>query len=109
MSTSKIIDIILYECIGLHGFLVRLRALEFSEVHYENLLNALRAYRDETKEKEFIDRSVACCLYYLELGMSNALQYYPKNEGEKQFIENVYVECSNLIIEILTPDKMKGP
>jgi hypothetical protein len=109
MNTSNIIEAILYECIAANGFLSKLRALDFSKVQYENLLQALNLYRDQVKEKEFIERSVAYCLYYLDLGISDAIKYYPKNEDERRFIENVYVECSNLISEILTPDIMKGP
>lgn len=109
MTTSKPIHVIHYECIGTNGFLSKLRGLEFSETHYKNLIDALKLYRNEIKEQEIMERSAAYCLYYLEIGLSAAMKHYPKSDDEKQFIENVYIECSNLIIEIITPDFMKGP
>jgi hypothetical protein len=106
---DKLVDVIYYECIAAQGFLSQLRSSEFSEMHYQKLISALKLYRDRVKEQDMMERGVAYCLYYLELGLGDAIHHYPKNEQEKKFIENIYVECSNMILEILTPDFMRGP
>ena len=90
-------------------FLVRLRGREFSHEHYNTLMLTLRAYRDIIRGQDWLEREVVYWLYYLDLGLRAALDFFPRTEAERTLINEAQLECSNLILEILTPEYMTGP
>ena len=108
MDVKECIDIINYECIAVNGFLVKLRAREFSKENYANLMNALHCYRELIQGNELIDRSVAYCLHFLGLELVSSIESYPRTEEQTLFMNQVNLELSNLIEDILTPEHMKG-
>ncbi len=90
-------------------FHVRLRGREFSREHYNQLMQALRAFREMIRGQDWIEREVAIHLYYLDLGLRGALEHFPRTEAERRLINEAQLECSELILEILTPEYMTGP
>jgi hypothetical protein len=109
MNREESVAAIRYECIAIEGFLAKLRGREFSQQHYDKLLTALLAYREIIREQDWIEREVACCLYYLDLDLRASLETSPRNEIEHTLIKNTQLECSSLVLEILTPEYMTGP
>lgn len=109
MSRDELVATIKYECLAGEGFLTKLRSREFSHEHYNVLLEALLAYRQIIREQDWIEREVACCLYYLDLDLRAALKTFPRNDTEHRLINNVQLKCSDLVLEILTPEHMFGP
>ncbi|NJK78867.1 MAG: hypothetical protein HC893_09480 [Chloroflexaceae bacterium] len=92
-----------YECEDMYGFLSTLRAGVFSEERYRNLLQALQTYRAAIHNNDMIDRIVAMDLYYLDIEFSGALQYFV-TQSNYYHIVDAQLECSELIIAILTPE-----
>ena len=90
-------------------FIVRLRGREFSREHYEALMQALRVYREIIRGQDWIEREVAYYLYYIDLSFRGALEHFPRTEEERTLINKTQLECSELILEILTPEYMTGP
>lgn len=90
-------------------FIVRLRGREFSYDHYNALMQALLAYKEIIRGQDWIEREVAYYLYYIDLGFSGALEFFPRTEEEHTLINKTQLECSELILEILTPEYMTGP
>jgi hypothetical protein len=108
MDRKECVETIMYECIAGNGFLVRLRGNDFSLAQFERLIQALMCYRDLIRNQEYIDRSVAYCLYFLDSELIGAIKYSSK-EKEKPLLQTAHEKASELIIEILTPENMKGP
>lgn len=109
MNRKKCIEIIEYECIAMKGFLVKLRALEFSQENYESLRDALRHYREFVQGEDKIERSIAYCLHFLSLGLITATKDFSRTEDERSLVHRINAEMSALIDEILIPDNMIGP
>ena len=109
MHRDECVAVIRYECIASGGFLARLRGREFSHEHYSRLMQALKAYREIIRGQDWIEREVAHCLYFLDLDLRAALEDFPRTEAERALIRKVQLECSELILEILTPEYMTGP
>lgn len=109
MDRRDCVATIRYECIAGGGFLARLRGREFSAEHYDKLIQALRAYREMIRGQDWIERVVAYCLYYLDLDLRAALDFFPRTEEERALMSQAQLECSELILEILTPEYMTGP
>ena len=97
------VNVIRRECESIDGFLVELRAGIFVRERYTELLEALRAYRELIRHTDHIRRVVAIDLYYLDLGLSDALTTH-RNKPHYKVLQEAQLECSNVIIEIFTPD-----
>lgn len=109
MNRKDCITIILHECISSEGFLPKLRGREFDQEGYDRLLQAIRVYRDLIRGETWIEREVTYCLYYLDLELAGALDRFPRTESERIMITKVQIECSELILEVFTPEYMTGP
>lgn len=108
MDRKECVETIIFECIAGNGFLVKLRGNYFSLEQFERLINALKCYRDLIQNQELLDRSVAYCLYFLDSELIGAIKYFSK-EKEKPLLQTAHEKASELIIEILTPENMRGP
>jgi hypothetical protein len=108
MDHESCVRVIFKECTDRDGFLVKLRTGEFSQEQYNSLFHALQEFREMIRDQEYIEREVAYCLYFLDIGLLGAVKLYPKTEAEKMLIKKARYECSQLIIEILTPESLKN-
>lgn len=105
MNRQAYIDTIRQECESRAGFLLKLRQRIFAIDHYNRLLQALRLYRETIRGDPLIEREVVICLYYCDLDMRAALDYFHSEPDHTAFRE-AQLECSELILEILTPEFM---
>ena len=106
MDRQNCVAVIRHECIATEGFLIRLRGREFSREQYDHLMQALYMYREIIRGQDWIEREIAYCLYFLDLELVSALKYFPREEAERTLISEAQLRCSDLIIEILTPEQM---
>jgi hypothetical protein len=106
MVRKECVDIILYECIATNGFITNLRGREFSQESYDRLKTALTQYREMIRDEEFIERSVASCLHFLDIALLGAMENFPRTEKEEILIINANNILNTLLTEILTPEYM---
>ncbi len=108
MDYDAIIKSMMFECIAPGGFLDQLRAGAFVHTRYNALVEALRNYAALVKGEDVVDRTVAYCLYQIEIEISAALSYYPRNASDVKTIQDAHYELTNLIVNIVTPPSMYG-
>jgi hypothetical protein len=106
---KDIFKTIIYECMAGDGFLSQLRARNYLPNKFEDLVNALKDYRELVRNKDYMERAVAYCVYILDFELSASLDYFQRNEEERLIIENATEICTPLIHEILAPEWMTGP
>ncbi len=97
MNRQQCIDVIMFECIAMKGFLINLRGRAFLWEHFEKLKNALREYQGLVSGEEFIERRIAYCLHFLDIELMSATNYFPKSDEEKIMINRIYSEISEVI------------
>jgi|GEM_PF-6477984 hypothetical protein len=103
MEEAYPVNVIRRECESIDGFLVGLRAGTFLIEQYTELLQAIRTYRELVRNTEHIRRLVAIDLYYLDLALSDALTTH-QNKAHYPALKKAQLECSNVIIEVFTPE-----
>ncbi len=99
------INVIRRECESIGGFSIELRAGRFLVEQYRELLQAIRDYREMVRGTDYIRRTVAIDLYYLDLELSGSLTTH-RNFPHYEQLKTAQLECSELIIEVLTPESM---
>jgi len=109
MDRKDCVAAILQECMAARGFLTELRGRHFDRERYNRLMRAMRTYRDLIRGEACMEREVACCLYYLDLDLRAALNSFPRTPEERAMMNEAQLVCSELIIEILTPEYMTRP
>ncbi len=108
MEHNTVIQSIMVECISPSGFLGQLRAGVFDRTRYQKLVEALRNYAAIVRDEAAIDRTVAYCLYQIEIESSTALSYFPRDSDDEHMIQDAYYELTTLIVDIVTPPYMYG-
>ena len=109
MEHNTVIQSLMVECISPSGFLGQLRAGVFDRTRYNALVEALSNYAAIVQDKETVDRTVAYCLYQIEIESSAALSYYPRDSNDVQTIQDAYYKLTSLIVDIVTPPYMFEP
>jgi hypothetical protein len=99
------VSVIRRECESIDGFLVELRAGNFSIERYDELIRAIRAYREMVRGTDHIRRTVVIDLYYLDIELAGALNVQ-RNLPHYEALQKAQIECSELIIEVFTPESM---
>lgn len=99
------VNVIRRECESIDGFLVELRAGRFLVERYTELMQAIRAYREIVRGTDHIRRTIAIDLYYLDIGLLGALKTH-QNLPHYEVLQDAQIECSELIIEVFTPEFM---
>lgn len=108
MKYNSVIQSIMIECIAPSGFLGQLRGGVFDRTRYSALVEALAKYAAIVQDEDTVDRTVAYCLYQIEIESSAALSYYPRDSDDEQTIQDAYYELTTLIVNIVTPPYMYG-
>jgi hypothetical protein len=104
---ANIIYTIRDECEAEDGFLVNLREGRFLSNQYNDLIRALAAYRNIIRGEKLMEREVVACLYYLDLELRAAVNVFG-NQPQFEEVKKAQLECSELILEIITPEFMLG-
>jgi hypothetical protein len=99
------VNVIRRECESIGGFAIELRAGHFLVDQYTELLQAIRDYREMVRGMDNIRRTVAIDLYYLDVELSGALNTH-RNLPHYELLKTAQLECSELIIEVFTPESM---
>jgi hypothetical protein len=108
MNRDVCIEIIYRETTEVDGFLVQLREGKFAQQHFEELLAAMHQYREIVRGQESVDRLVVICLYYLNVGLLGALTQNHWPPAERTLVQRADETCSQLIIDIYTPESQLG-
>jgi hypothetical protein len=104
MDKKEAIDTIIHLCDDEEGFLVQLRSQRaFQQDKYSKLVAALKVYRDTIADDQTMDRRVAGSLHNLMLTLGDMVTVFPRNEEERELIENAVAECWELAEDIFTP------
>ena len=99
MDKDQAIQIIIYECQELDGFLVKLRAKrEFDSDRFKKLVDAIQIYRDGIVGEDCINRRIAGCLFYLVTIVENMSQHFEHhNLPDKEKVTEAHSEIWNLV------------
>ena len=107
MDYEECKKIIIFECIAGEGFLVKLHGHEFSKAQFDELFKALLFYRDFTRNADLIEKEMVYSLYFLDNELTGILKYFSKDDFFLE-LQTSQMKCSELIIDIITPKKMRG-
>jgi hypothetical protein len=108
MNFEECKEIIKYECIAGNGFVVKLRGGEFTKSQFEKLYEALIFYKKFIEDKEMMEKEIVYCLYFLDVEITGVLKYFIKSDTYQE-LSLAQQKCSQLIVDIFTPKKFKGP
>lgn len=99
MTKDEAIQVILFECQEMDGFLVKLRSRrDFDAEQFQNLVDAIQIYRDGIIGEDCMNRRVAGSLFYIATLLGDVTQHVEKyNLPDKETISRANAELWNLV------------
>lgn len=108
MEKEQAMQIIISQCEDIDGCLFKLRANnQFDAAQFQNLVNAIEAYRDSISGDAYISRRIVVGLFYL-VGIVESMMHYfeQQNLPDKENLSRTHADIWNAV-ESLYVDRVE--